>query len=229
MRLAIVTDIHEDYESLLKVVGKAEASGYDKFICLGDISGFSLPYYTYEESRNASACLTLLREKCDIIIPGNHDLFAAGKDPEIPDELKGQETWEHEKDMDPGYSEEEISFLASLPFYKSLSTPAGNILFTHYAYPNLSGYVKGFYTWEQEFKGHFAFMKEHNCTLCFTGHAHPPGFYKVRPGGFRHYRRRSIKISSSPVVIGVPPATRHAQQSSFCIFDTISRRLQVLK
>ena len=228
MRLAILSDIHEDYENLLKIVGFAEARGFDKLICLGDISGFSLPYYKYGESRNASACLALLREKCDIIIAGNHDLHAAGIDPELPDILKGQDTWQHELDLDPGYSEEDISFLATLPFYEILSTPAGNILFSHYAYPNISGMVKGFYYSEKEFQAHFAFMQERKCKLCFTGHAHPGGFYRVHPEGFKHYGYRGIKISSYPAVIGIPHVTRNEHRSSFCIFDTHSLRLQVL-
>lgn len=229
MRLAILSDIHEDYVSLQKIVGKAESHGYDKLICLGDISGFSLPYYTYEKERDAPACLALLREKCDIIIPGNHDLYAAGKDPALIDELKGQETWQHELDMDPGYGDEEKSYLAALPFYERLDTPAGNILFTHYACPNLSGFVKGFYNTELDFRPHFSYMKKLDCKLGFMGHAHPPGYIKVSPRGFRHYRFRSIRIKSSPTIIGVPPATRQSHRSSFCIFDTISRKLQVLK
>ena len=227
MRLAILSDIHEDYENLLKIVGKAEARGFDKLICLGDISGFSLPYYKYEATRNAPACLALLREKCDTIIAGNHDLHAAGKSPELPEEMKGQETWQHELDLDPGYSEEDISFLATLPFYDILPTPTGNILFSHYVYPNLSGFVKGLYYEEKEFHEHFAFMLERQCSLCFTGHAHPGGFYRVNPKGFKQYRYRGIKINSFPALIGIPPVTRHENRSSFCIFDTISLRLQV--
>ena len=229
MRLAILSDIHEDNENLLKIVEKAEARGFDKLICLGDISGFSLPYYKYGKSRNASACLALLREKCDIIIAGNHDLHAAGIDPELPDNLKGQETWQHELDLDPGYSEEDVSFLAALPFYDILTTPAGNILFSHYVYPNLSGKVKGFYYREKEFREHFTFMQEHNCSLSFTGHAHPRGFYRVDSQGFKHYRYRGIKITSFPALIGIPHVTRHEHRSSFCIFDTNSLRLQVFR
>jgi hypothetical protein len=229
VRLAILSDIHEDYENLLKIVGKAEARGFDKLICLGDISGFSLPYYKYGDSRNAPACLALLREKCDTIIAGNHDLHVAGTDPELPDILKGQDTWQHELDLDPGYSEEDISFLATLPFYDILPTPAGNILFSHYVYPNLSGFVKGLYCEEKEFQEHFAFMLERECKLGFTGHAHPGGFYRVHPKGFKHYRYRGIKINSFPALIGIPPVTRHENRSSFCIFDTISLRLQVLR
>ena len=229
MRLAILSDIHEDHESLLKIVGKAEARGFDKLICLGDISGFSLPYYTYGESRNATACLALLRQKCDIIIAGNHDLHAAGIDPELPDILKGQETWPHAKDLDPGYSEEDISFLSTLPLYEILTTPAGKILFSHYAYPNLSGFAKGFYYKEKEFQAHFTFMQEHNCSLSFTGHAHPRGFSKVHPNGFKIYRYLGRKISSFPAIVGIPSVTRHEYRSNFCIFDTKSLRLQVLR
>lgn len=226
VRLAILSDIHEDYENLRMIVGRAEARGFDKLICLGDISGFSPPYYENENSRNAPACLALLREKCEIIIAGNHDIYAAGLDPGLPENLKGQETWPHEEDLDPGYSEEEISFLASLPFYEILPSPAGNILFSHYVYPNLSGYVKGFYNGEKEFIEHFAFMLDHECRLCFTGHTHHWGFYKVHPGRFKRYRYTGTKIRSFPALIGIPPTTRNEHRSSFCIFDTSSLRLQ---
>ena len=229
MRLAILSDIHEDYDSLLKIVEKAEARGFDKLICLGDISGFSLPYYDYGESRNAPACLALLREKCHVIVAGNHDIHAAGRDPELHESLRDHDAWLHEDDLDPGYSEEDISFLSSLPFYETLSTPLGKILFSHYVFPNLSGFVQGFYYEAKEFREHFTFMRQLECSLGFTGHAHPGGFYRVHPGGFRLYRKREIKINSFPSIIGIPPATRHEHHSSFCIFDTVSLRLQLIR
>ena len=219
----------EDYENLRKILQKAESKGFDKLICLGDISGFSMPYYKYEKTRNASACLSLLREKCEIITPGNHDLHAAGIDPKLPEVLEGQETWQHELDLESGYSEEEINFLAGLPYYKIFPVPSGNILFSHYVYPNLTGFVKGLYSWEVEFKAHFEFMKEKDCYISFTGHAHPGGFYKVDSRDFKHYRKRSIKIISFPSLIGIPPATRNQHQSSFCIFDTFINKLEVFK
>ena len=203
--------------------------GYDRLICLGDISGFSLPYYGYGESRNAPACLALLREKCQILLAGNHDIHAAGRDPELPERMKGQEAWPHQKDLDPGYGEDDIRFLASPPLYETLSTPAGKILFSHYIYPNLSGFVQGFYHKAKEFREHFSFMHAQGCSLGFSGHAHPQGFYRVNSGGFRLYRKRKLKISSFPAVIGIPPATRHEHRSGFCIFDTVSFQLQIIR
>lgn len=228
MRLAIISDIHEDIESLKKVLSKAEDKGYDKLICLGDISGYSLPYYSYEEVRDARACLYLLKEKCDIIIAGNHDLHAAAHSPELPSELEGKESWPHEQDLDPGYTKSDISFLAALPSKAVLLTPDLNILFTHYAYPNLSGFIKGFYSQERHFDPHFAFMKEHECSLAFMGHAHPNGFYLAHLNGYRHYRFRGMKISASPSLVGVPPVARNSSQSGFCIFESKSKNLEAI-
>lgn len=229
MRLAIISDIHEDIDSLRKILQKAESKGYDLLVCLGDISGYSLPYYAYDNSKNASACLALVREKCEIILAGNHDLHAAGRSPNLPKEIQGQETWQHEQDLNPGYNKDDIRYLESLPTFKVLPVQDYNILFSHYAYPNLSGYVKGFYTRDQDFQAHFAFMKEQECSLCFMGHTHTRGFLKVQSHDYKHYRYRRIRLSSKPTIVGLPPVTRNNHRSGFCIFDTNSLRLQVLR
>ena len=113
-----------------------------------------------------------------------------------------------------------MDFLRALPEYVILETPNYNILLSHYAFPNLSGFKKGFYSWEKEFGPHFEFMHQHNCRLGFIGHAHPRGFYTVQPDRFKQYRYRQIKISDFPAIIGIPPVTRHKHRTGFCIFDT---------
>ncbi|RLD72375.1 MAG: hypothetical protein DRJ29_05115 [Bacteroidetes bacterium] len=228
MRLAILSDIHEDLNRLKKVLNKIDQKGYDLLICLGDISGFSESYYRYPKSRNASACLDLIRRKCEIIVPGNHDLHAAGKIPVRPAGAE-YEYWLHEEDLDPGYSEEEIAFLASLPEYAILPTPEYNILLSHYLEPNLSGFIKGFYWSVKEFGAHFQLMKEFSCKIGFTGHAHVRGFHLTNPQQFKHYGYRKLRLKDFPVVIGIPPVTRNNMRSGFCIFDTDSFFLQVTK
>ena len=228
MRLAIISDIHEDLPRLHKVLKTIDRKGYDKLICLGDISGFSENYYRYPKTRNAPACLELVRKKCSIIVPGNHDLHAAGKSPKQSTD-KENKYWKHEEDLDPGYAQEELTFLSGLPEFHILNTPEGNMLLTHYVKPNLSGFIKGFYTMAKEFGSHFQLMQENNCTLGFTGHAHVRGFYMVVPSAFRQYRYRSLRLKEFPTIIGIPPVTRHKFRSGFCIFDTDSRLLQVNK
>ena len=149
MRLAIISDIHEDILSLKKIISRIEKSGYDQLICLGDISGFSIPYYKYRKTRNAHECLSLLREKNCLIIPGNHDFHAARIIPrnssvfDFPENwfdldtrqqsvLAGDEIWLHEEgDLKPHYTPEDLEYLRSLPEYDVLKKNGMNILFSH--------------------------------------------------------------------------------------------------
>ena len=246
MRLAFISDIHEDFESLLNILRKAEKRGYDQLICLGDISGFSLPFYTYGNIRDAAASLQLVRQKCNWIIPGNHDLHAARRIPQHSDvfafpenwytlapaeqaELSADSIWIHDDELEPNYSSEDLKFLKSLPEFAVLETPECNILLSHYAFPNLSGFKKGFYSWGKEFESHFEFMQKHHCQLAFTGHAHPRGFHMVFQDRFRHYGYRGLKIPGFPALVGVPPVTRHKHRRGFCIFDTHNKHLRVYR
>ncbi|MGG8498168.1 metallophosphoesterase [Tenacibaculum sp. TC6] len=45
MKIAIITDIHEDCFSLLKVFKEIENRKIDKVFCLCDIVGFNLEYH----------------------------------------------------------------------------------------------------------------------------------------------------------------------------------------
>lgn len=246
MRLAIISDIHEDFVYLKKVLKKIHARGYDKLICLGDISGFSEPFYKYRRSRDASACLHLLKESCDILIPGNHDLHIARRIPRHSDifdfpsswyemdlkkklELSKGEIWLHDGDLDPNYSSEDREFLATLPEYEILEALEDRILLSHYAYPNLSGFRKGFFSQKGEFEEHFRFMKEKKCNLSVIGHTHPRGFYTVSSDKFKLRSYKKLQLNAHPSIVGIPPVTRHQMRSGFCIFDSSTRVMQIIK
>jgi len=225
MRIAILSDIHEDLSRLRRVLRSIRKKGCDRIICLGDISGFSNQHYGY--GRNASACLELIRSNCDIIIPGNHDLHAAGRIPSRPDGAR-YEYWEHEEDLDPGFSEEELNFLSGLPEYAVLPVEDHNILLSHYFKPNISGYIKGFFSSGEEISSHFQLMEEQDCKLGFIGHSHVRGFYISSPEDFKYYGYRRLRLKDFPVVIGIPPVTRNHRSTGFCIFDTDSFLLKVI-
>lgn len=246
MRLAIISDIHEDYVYLKRTLRKIRARGFEKLICLGDISGFSSPFYKYRISRDASACLNLLKETCDLIIPGNHDMHNARRIPEhsavfdFPitwyemdlikrTELSKSEIWLHDGDLDSNLGTEDLGFLQTLSEYEVLDTTEYRILFSHYAYPNLSGFRKNFYSWEGDFKDHFRFMKEKDCSLSFIGHAHSRGIYTVSREDFKLSGKKRFQLNAHPTIVGIPPVTRHGMRSGFIIFDTSSRVMQILK
>ena len=137
--------------------------------------------------------------------------------------------WLHDDDLDYGFSHEELLFLRALPEYQILENGNKKLLLSHYAYPNLSGFSQGFYSWEKEFEAHFSFMKALDCSLAFTGHAHPWGFYCVTPVRFKQYGYRKINMPELPAIVGIPPVTRHRYRAGFCIYDSDADSLRTLK
>ena len=247
MRLAIITDIHEDILSLREALSKIERLKCDDIICLGDISGFSLPYYSYYQSRNAHECLNLIRNNCKYIILGNHDIHAAQIIPEhcsffdYPKdwyelnyhqrhELGNHILWLHEEnDLNPLYKKKDIEFLKTLPEYIVYETPEIKLLFTHYVYPNISGLKKEFYTYGDEYIQHFKFMKSLDCDISFTGHSHMKGVFIVSNNIYKEYKYKKLILKNKPVCVGIPPVTRSNKKNGFCIFDTTNLTLQAIR
>jgi len=244
MRLALITDIHEDLPSLKAIIKKAEQVGYDQMICLGDICGFSHPYYTYRDRRDASACLSLVRNTCSLIIPGNHDLHAAGKIPEhsrifdFPENwyeldaasresLAEGRLWTHADDLYPGYSQEDLSFIRDLPEFDILETEKHRLMFSHYAYPNLSGFGSDFFAYAKEFGSHFQWMDSKGCSMAFIGHAHPRRYFIAREMDILYPRHRRNIHLDAPSLVALPPVTRNRWRSGFCTFDTETLKIRM--
>jgi len=65
MQVAICTDIHGNRHAFEAVIAAAEAAGAQELWCLGDLVGYGA---------EPDACVALAREKCSIVLAGNHDL-----------------------------------------------------------------------------------------------------------------------------------------------------------
>jgi predicted phosphodiesterase len=133
MKIGFIADIHEDLPSLKKAFKLLEKKGCEELICMGDICGYSFPYYHYQKDRDASTCLELVRKKCQIIIPGNHDLHAARKTPlsnpgfdypddwyemdfEVRKKLAKGKIWLYEDtELESNFSEADKDFIRGLP------------------------------------------------------------------------------------------------------------------
>lgn len=247
MRLAIISDIHEDLISLKSALRIIERSNCDEIVCLGDISGFSIPYYSYLGTRNAHECLSLIRSNCKIVVLGNHDIHAAEIIPkhctffDFPEDwyrlnyhdrhqLANNTLWLHEEnDLNPLYKSIDLDYLRSLPEYEVFQTPDCNILLTHYVYPNISGLKKEFYTYGDEFQQHFQFMQQQDCSVGFTGHSHTKGFFMATEKSFKQYRYRRKTLPEDPVCIGISPVTSSGNRNAVCIFDTYESQVELLR
>jgi predicted phosphodiesterase len=69
MRVAICTDIHGNRHAFEAVIADAEAARADELWCLGDLVGYGA---------EPDACVALARERCTLVLAGNHDLAVTG-------------------------------------------------------------------------------------------------------------------------------------------------------
>jgi UDP-2,3-diacylglucosamine pyrophosphatase LpxH len=81
MKIGIISDIHEDIKRLKEAFIILKKQKCEQIICLGDFSGYSVPYYGFLWSRNAHEVIKIIKNSCSITIVGNHDLNAAKKVP----------------------------------------------------------------------------------------------------------------------------------------------------
>ena len=71
MRYAIISDVHSNPVALETALGDARAQGCEKFVLLGDITG-----YGYD----AKKALAVARRSFDIVLLGNHDSACLGRE-----------------------------------------------------------------------------------------------------------------------------------------------------
>lgn len=64
MKIAIISDVHGNLEALKSTIKDIEKRNVDRIICLGDIIAKGV---------HSKECITLIREKCDVILQGNCD------------------------------------------------------------------------------------------------------------------------------------------------------------
>lgn len=238
MKIAIISDIHEDVVSLQQALFSIDKLKCDEIYCLGDISGFSVPHYAYFDTRNAHECLKLVRENCKVVLAGNHDLHAAKRLSEFCPEFQFPNNWyeldyrEREKlsedrvwlydhdELDPLYSKKDIEYLSKLPEKHILELAHMKVIFSHYVYPNMSGVLKHFYHKREEYQYHLTFMKQKGGNISFVGHAHSGGVHivteqSIKQKGFN--RKHNVEFNSCIVV---PSIAGNMVRNGFCVFDT---------
>ena len=245
MKLAIISDIHEDIVSLRLAIARIEKEQCDEIICLGDISGFSEPYYPYRQTRNAHECLAVIRANCKIIIAGNHDLNASRIIPENSPLFNYPEDWYDmdyfekmevsqgklwmydENELNPLYSKSDIEFISLLPEYEILTFGEKNIFFSHYLYPNITGSIKAMSHAHEVVAPHLELVREKGCDIAFAGHEHNRKGIIYAENGVRFFGKR---IKMSPVDLScvlIPAIASGPNRNGFCIFDLNSWSLKI--
>ncbi|MBN1251592.1 MAG: metallophosphoesterase family protein [Bacteroidales bacterium] len=196
MKFAVISDIHEDIVNLEKSFRMIDKANCDKIVCLGDIVGFAKEYYKFKDTKDANKCVNIIKQNCDIVVTGNHDLHAIKKMPSYfkqhnyPDnwfdlefeeraEISNYKAWFYKTEIDCNLVDENINYLMNLPEFYLEKTPNLNILFSHFIFPDITGSTNFFPSKKRHFIEHFDFMKSHNTSLSIVGHGHVQGFARV--------------------------------------------------
>ncbi len=243
MKLAILSDIHEDIINLERAMRTIETLGCDVIICLGDITGYSPAFYNHKP--DANACIELIREKADIVIAGNHDLFTSERLPSyfakknMPDNwyqlsiterisATNNKIWLYLDEVLPVLNQDNLQFLKDLNEWEIVQASDQNLLFSHFFHPDMAGISRWFPSYTIEIRDHFRFMKEQKCRISFVGHAHPHGLTAINPWFWPNPTQEPLKINKFHKAFICPAIAGERYQSSFTIFDTENFTLQMI-
>ncbi|WP_052888254.1 metallophosphoesterase family protein [Thermogemmatispora carboxidivorans] len=160
MRYAVFSDIHANLEALEAVLAKIDEISKEKPIdqiwFLGDLVGYG---------PDPNACISLLRERTDVIIAGNHDWAAVNKIDldDFSAAARISAEWTAQQ-----LTEEHREFLANLPERLDI----GDVTLVHGSpYGPLWEYLTSEVLAERSFE-HFS------SRFCFVGHTHIPVIFQ---------------------------------------------------
>ena len=103
MRYALLSDVHAYPPALERVLADAELQKVDRCICMGDVVGYG---------PDPVGAVKLCRERCDIVLAGNHDAAVARQISTMFFIPRAQEAVSRHRDL---LTEEDVSWLAELP------------------------------------------------------------------------------------------------------------------
>jgi predicted phosphodiesterase len=245
MKLSVIADIHSDLISLQEALREIDKQRCDKILCLGDIVGYSHHFEGSLDGRDADACVSMVKNHCDYVICGNHDLYTIRKLPSYHDVLGMPDNWYkldtedkkrvskshlwlYEDEIEDPVSESSIDFLSGLPEYIVIKTGDFNILATHFIEPDITGVSKKSPSEQKDFYPHLKLMRRQKCLLGMAGHAHLEGFARIsRRDYLMNYYRKCQLLKKRQIVV-VPPITRNPGSRGYIILDTLSREFEAI-
>ncbi|RMH61744.1 MAG: metallophosphoesterase [Calditrichaeota bacterium] len=208
MKIAVLSDIHANLEALQAVLDYTHTHQVEKLYCLGDCVGYG---------PDPDACVTLLREKADAIVMGNHDYAAVGLADIRYFNAYARFAIEWTRAQ---LSPENLNYLKKLPFTRE----EGDILLVHASPKNPShwDYVLTQEEARQQFK---SFRQE----ICFIGHSHMPVIFT--PSAYYHTGSIILEQGEQYIVnVGSVGQPRDGDpRACFVIYDSDKHALEYIR
>ncbi|MDD3876719.1 MAG: metallophosphoesterase [Bacteroidales bacterium] len=247
MRIAFISDIHDDYESLLLAERRIEQNKCDTIVCLGDIVGYSVPYYDYFDTRNASACVKWVKKNCAYVVAGNHDLYAIRKLPQsnvrgfvfpenwyrlsfpIRKKMAHRKIWLYEdNELSALLDEEDMAYLDSLNEHLEVKFSNYPCLLSHFILPDLTGSSTTFINNNSCLKQHFEFLKSSGASLSFSGHMHAEASFCANRHDFDLIGYGKKISMENYKWVSVPCIANSFNRNGFLIWDTNTLTIETI-
>ena len=209
MKIAIISDIHANYEALESVLEDTVNQGVDQILCLGDIVGYG---------PDPAKCVTTIQSLGCPVIRGNHDHDAAN-DRELEnlnDTARISLEWTRKQ-----LSTAQREWLGTRPF----SRRVGRFAISHASLhePEHWHYVRDLADAEH-------FLNLQNVPLCFIGHTHRPGYFEHSGGIVHEVRQKNHTLNDDAktlINVGSVGQPRDGDmRASYVIFDRAERSIQ---
>jgi diadenosine tetraphosphatase ApaH/serine/threonine PP2A family protein phosphatase len=171
MITALISDIHGNLEALEAVLTELGRRRPDRVFCLGDIVGYGA---------SPNECLNHVRERCSLVLLGNHDAAASGGPEAARFNIYARVAAEWTSKT---LTRDNREYLQRLP----LTSSQGSTFLVHAspACPRDWEYLLDRFDAEPQFH----YFEE---PVCFIGHTHQPAIYMADPGGCK-----SLPLSTS--------------------------------
>ena len=247
MKIGLVSDIHEDIKHLKEAFVILRKQKCEQIICLGDFTGYSVPYYGFLWSRNAHEVIEMLKKNCNFTLVGNHDLFSIRKLPknkagfpypkkwysldyQTRQKLSKNKVYLYEDNELPALlTKEDEKFIRQLPEYVIKRYGDKNILFSHYAFPDLVGTTTIEPKTPKDAKKHFAFMKKQGCRLGISGHDHKEGMTVFTEKEVREIPfNKKVKLTDEPTWLHGPSVVNGSLANGVLFLDTDKMEIMVI-
>ena len=162
MTTALISDIHGNLEALDAVLAEIETRRPRRVLCLGDVVGYGA---------SPNECLAKVRERCELVLLGNHDAAASGGPEAARFNIYARVAAEWTAKT---LTRENREYLQRLP----LTSSEGSSFLVHAspACPRDWEYLLDRFDAEPQFH----YFTE---PICFIGHTHQPAVYMADPAG----------------------------------------------
>lgn len=183
MRIAIISDIHSNWEALQAIHRKLSRRGFDRLVCLGDVVGYG---------PDPARCIDFLIEHEILCLKGNHDAFTADihhkLEWEMQDYARIMILWTQSQ-LDCAH----LQWLGRLP----LQAEVEGVQLVHASLECVSGEYWPYILDKRTAQFHF-YLQE--ARVAFCGHVHIPLIFTAAGGVIRMEMLRRKRLSARPEV-----------------------------